>query len=95
MSNEGENQKRKKRVAQDNKQPNKSIKKITTKRKICNNKSKMSLVGKRESSQGSVVGKYGRRGQKRREPQKVEMQNKHKVSLQTSTCTVSVKKADN
>ena len=46
---------------------------ITKQRKICINKSKMSLVGRRESSKGSVVGKYGRSGQKRRE-QKVEMQ---------------------
>ena len=41
--------------------------KITTKqRKIYINKSKMSLVGRRESSKGSAGGKYGRRGQKRR-----------------------------
>lgn len=32
---------------------------------------------------------------KRGVPQKVEMQNKHKVSLQTSTCNVGVKKTDN
>ena len=35
-------------------------------RQTRNNKSKMSLVGRRESSKGSAVGKYGRRGQKRR-----------------------------
>ena len=32
---------------------------------------------------------------KRGVPQKVKMQNKHKVSLQTSTCNVGVKKTDN
>ena len=64
----GKQESNRRKQIQTNKQTNrKQLKKITTKqRQICNNKSKMSLVGRRESSKGSAVGKYGRRGQKRR-----------------------------